>query len=236
VRGGFNDNYYYQMIANIRRYKGVRPLPAASPPITIDLDGSFAQWETVGPEYRDHLNETLPRDEPGVSMHLHYRTESGRNEFVRLKVARDADQIYFLAETRAPISPHSDPNWMMLFLDTDQNKQTGWQGYDYLINWPALDSGCTTVKKNLGGWNWEEVGQARYRVEGCQLMIAVPRQLLGLQAAPLSLDFHWADNLQSPGDLQAFLTTGDTAPARRFDYRYQESSPNVEELPRNSST
>src|ERR1019366_3973509 len=27
VKGGHGDDYYYQMIANIRRYKGVRPLP-----------------------------------------------------------------------------------------------------------------------------------------------------------------------------------------------------------------
>jgi hypothetical protein len=29
MRGGFGDNYYWQMVANIRRYKGARPVPAA---------------------------------------------------------------------------------------------------------------------------------------------------------------------------------------------------------------
>ena len=31
MRGGYGDNYYWQMVANIRRYKGVRPVPTASP-------------------------------------------------------------------------------------------------------------------------------------------------------------------------------------------------------------
>jgi hypothetical protein len=38
----FGDNYYWQMIANIRHYKGARSVPAASPakPIAIPRDFS----------------------------------------------------------------------------------------------------------------------------------------------------------------------------------------------------
>ena len=28
----------------------------------------------------------------------------------------------------------TDSNWMLLFIDTDQNKETGWEGYDFVIN------------------------------------------------------------------------------------------------------
>jgi hypothetical protein len=222
--GGHTDNYYYQMISAIRRYKGVRPLPKPTSPTTIDINASFAQWQAVGPEYRDHLNETLARDEPGASLLLQYTQPAGRNEFVALKVARDARNLYFYARTRQPISAHTGANWMMLFINTDQRKDTGWQGYDYLINWPPVSDTTTTVKRNTGGWNWQEIGQAQYRVEGCELMITVPRDLLGLQAAPLTFDFHWCDDLHNPGDLEDLLTHGDSAPARRFDYTYQEEA------------
>ncbi len=35
-----------------------------------------------------------------------------------------------------------------------------------------------------------------------------------------ALDFKWADNLQSPGDVMDFYVSGDTASEARFMYRY----------------
>jgi hypothetical protein len=220
MRGGHSDNYYYQLAANIRRFKGVRALPKASPATTIDLAGGFEQWDAVQPEYRDHLYETLPRDEPG-SGNTHYTWTSGRNEFVKLKVARDALNLYFYAETRESISPSSDPNWMMLFLRTGGERN--WLGYNYLINWPADDT-RSGVLRCRGGWDWERVNDAELRVAGNRLALAVPRAALGLAQKPLDFEFHWCDNLQNPGDETDFLTHGDSAPARRFNYHFSEAA------------
>ena len=33
MKGGFADNYFYQLVANIRRYKGIRACPPPSPPV-----------------------------------------------------------------------------------------------------------------------------------------------------------------------------------------------------------
>ena len=47
MQGGHGDNYYYQMVSYIRRYKGARPLtPVTSQPIQID--GRFDDWAAVG--------------------------------------------------------------------------------------------------------------------------------------------------------------------------------------------
>jgi hypothetical protein len=221
MRGGHTDSYYYQLIDGIRRYKGVRPLPSASPPKTIDLAGSFAQWDNVEPEYRDHLYDTLPRNEPGWGSAGPYVNASGRNEFVALKVARDAESVYFYARTRGPITPHTDPNWMLLFINTDQDKATGWEGYDVVVNLGVLAAARTTVKRNAGGWRWETIGEARFRVAGNQLVIAVPRDLIGMATEPLAFDFHWVDNIRGTGRIEDFFDNGDSAPPRRFDYRYQ---------------
>ncbi len=51
-----------------------------------------------------------------------------------MKVTFDATYIYFYAETHNVITSYTDDNWMMLFIDSDQNKDTGWEGYDYLVN------------------------------------------------------------------------------------------------------
>lgn len=220
MKGGHTDNYYYQLVANIRRFKGVHRQEPASPPKTIDISGSFSQWDDVRPEHRDHQYETLPRDEPGWGSAGHYINTTGRNEFVTLKVTRDNQYFYFYTRTREPITPYTDPNWMLLFLNTDQPHKAGWEGYDYLINWPVIDGNRTTVKQNAGGWNWREVGEATYRVEANELMIAVPRTAIGMTSTPVSFDFHWADNIQGTGDIEDFFLNGDSAPNRRFNYRY----------------
>ncbi len=48
MKGGHGDNYYYQLVANVRRYKGVAPLPRASAPRSIRIDGGLDQWADVG--------------------------------------------------------------------------------------------------------------------------------------------------------------------------------------------
>lgn len=221
MRGGHTDNYYYQLIDGIRRYKGVRPLPSTSPPKTIDLAGSFTQWDDVGPEYRDHLYDTLHRNEPGWGSTGPYVDTSGRNEFVALKVARDAVCVYFYACTRGPITPYTDRHWMLLFINTDQDKATSWEGYDFVVNLGVIDGERTMVKRNAGGWRWEAVGTARFRVEGNRLMLAVPRALLDMDSEPLAFDFHWVDNIRGTGRIEDFFDSGDSAPPRRFDYRFK---------------
>jgi hypothetical protein len=222
MRGGHTDNYYYQIVAGIRRYKGVRRPEPTSPPRTIDVDGSFDQWDGVTPEYRDHRYDTLHRDEPGWGSAGPYVDTSGRNEFVLLKVVHDDSMLYFYARTRDAITPCTDPNWMLLFINANGSHASGWHGYDYLVNWPALDDRRTTVKASTGGWAWEPAGEVRYRVAGNELMIALPRALVGLAGRPLSLDFHWGDNIPCSGQIEDFFLHGDSAPPRRFDYRYCE--------------
>ncbi len=47
MKGGHTDNYYYQLIANVRKYKGVAKPEPAGEPVTIDLNGGFDQWRQV---------------------------------------------------------------------------------------------------------------------------------------------------------------------------------------------
>ena len=39
-----------------------------------------------------------------------------------------------------PLTPHTGNNWMLLLIDADQNPNTGWFGYDYLINKSVVDA------------------------------------------------------------------------------------------------
>lgn len=215
VRGLHQDNYYCQLVANVRRYKGAAPRPEASAAQSIDIDGGFAQWQDVGPGFVDHSFDTDHRDFGSGA--VHYTNATGRNDLTVMKVARDAEHVYFYARTREAISPAGDPNWMLLLIDADADPKTGWEGYDFIVNRTA-----GRLEKNAGGWNWNPAGAAPMKVQGNELMLAVPRTALGLAAGgAIALDFKWWDNPQRPGDIMDSYLSGDAAPEGRFKYRYE---------------
>ncbi len=211
MRGGHGDNYYYQLVANVRRYKGAPPLPAAGPPKTIRIEGGFEQWRDVRPEYQGNVGTTAPRDHAGT-FGTHYADRSGRNNFSVMKVASDEHNYYFYVRTVDPIAPTADAAGMWLLIDSGRAR-TGWAGYDYIVNrvpgW---------LEANTGGWNWKKTAKIACRIAGHEMHIAVPRSALG---RPAGLDFKWVDNLQRPGDVMDFYLSGDAAPPGRFKFRFQ---------------
>lgn len=218
--GMHKDNYYWQLIANVRRFKGAPALPKASPPKSIALAAGFEQWRTVLPEFVDHRGETAPRDFDG-SAERHYSNRTGRNDLVACKVARDATHLYFHARTQEPITSPEGANWMWLLIDSDQNPATGWSGYDFIVNRAPGVSGETWLEKSVGEWQWQRVASVSIRVEGNQLHLAIPRAAFGSgEKLPVSIDFKWADNIQRPGDIMDFYLSGDVAPEGRYNYRF----------------
>jgi hypothetical protein len=219
MRGGHSDNYYYQLASWVRKYKGVRERPLASGPSRIVIDGDFADWKHVKPEFRDTIGDTIHRDHKGYG-ELVYHNDTGRNDFVLCKCAYDATNVYFYVQTLAKITPRTDTNWMLLFLDTDRKATTGWLGYDYAVNLEVPGDKQTTVKAWHSG-NWETVGQVPYCVQGNGLELAIPRALIQQTNDAPAFDFHWADNILGFGDISEFGVNGDSAPNRRWNYRYE---------------
>lgn len=222
MRGGHGDNYYYQMIANIRRYKGVRPPPKASQPKTIRITDSFTQWYNVRPEFRDDIGDTLHRNHAGYNRHTQYVNQTGRNDIILSKVARDKDFLYFYVRTRTQLSPKTDPQWMQLLLNTDGNHKTGWYGYDMVLNRVKPNSTTAVLESWSGSAGWKPKARVRYHSEGNELMLAIPQNALGWKpVARAILDFKWADNidLRATEGMLVFITNGDTAPNSRFNYR-----------------
>lgn len=218
MRGGHTDNYYYQLASWVRKYKGVREIPKAKGMSAVAVDGVFDDWAQVQPEFRDTIGDVTHRDHLGYG-NTPYKNDTGRNDFVICKAAHDKDQMYFFTQTFAPVTPHTDPNWMLLLIDSDQNGKTGWLGYDYVVNLETKSENVTTVKAWTDG-AWKTVGDARYRVDGNGMEVGIPRALLGLTAEKPSFDFHWADNIQGFTDVSELGVNGDSAPNRRWNYRY----------------
>ncbi|MHB8901570.1 MAG: hypothetical protein ACYC6Y_22690, partial [Thermoguttaceae bacterium] len=77
MQGGHGDNYYYQLAAQVRRYKGARPIqPVIARPIAID--GRFDDWQGVGPEFFDTVGDPVRRDYRGWNPGTRYVNRTGR--------------------------------------------------------------------------------------------------------------------------------------------------------------
>jgi hypothetical protein len=219
MRGGFGDNYYWQMVANIRRYKGARTPPSALSAKTITIPGDFAQWADVKPAYLDDLHDTTHRDHDGVPGAGRYTNKTGRNDLDAAHVAHDATHLYFHITTREALTPATDADWMVLLLDIDQNANTGRLGYDFRLN----QSRSEPYKASVERWNgqiWEPVDTATLQTGPRELHLAVERHILGHATdKSLGFDFKWTDNIRPQADAMDLLDHGDTAPNARFKFR-----------------
>lgn len=215
----YSDNYFYQLAAFIRRYKGMKEPARASASKTIDVASSdYGVWKDVLPVYRDFEGDFRFRMCDGAPKGVRYENFTGRNDIVESRVTYDNDNVYFYVRTAKDIFDSSYDNWMMLYLDADKDKATGWEGYDFCVNMEVLSKTRTTLKKRTAE-GWEKVCECEYSYAGSEMQIAVPRSALGFSEKP-SFYFHWVDNIQRLDDIREFFVNGESAPERRYNYFY----------------
>jgi hypothetical protein len=215
VRGLHGDDYYWQLVAEIRRYKGVRDLiPVKS--ASIHIDGDLTDWEMVGPEYRDTVGDEVRRRHRGWDATVTYVNQTGRNDLVSSKVSLGEGSVDFLVRTRAMLDPAGRANELVLLLDVDRDASTGWLGYEVVVN--RREPG--DVERHVGtGYAWEPVGRAAWARAKDGLELSLPWRLLGVDGPGEGLDFKWADSAFERGDWTELTLNGDVAPNDRFNYR-----------------
>ncbi|MBR4994865.1 MAG: hypothetical protein IKY82_02260 [Alistipes sp.] len=222
MRGGHGDNYYYQMIANIRRFKGM-PSTLSAPAEAVKrmkVDGRFEEWQPIA-GYDATRGNTLHRNSDGWKG-LHYQNTSGRNDIVSTKVAHDKSNIYFYVACAEPITPSTDRAWMRLYIDVDRKRETGWEGYDYVINRINPSAESAVVERSVDGGIWQRIGNIKYSVVENEMELAIPLEMFGLtNGVEFALEFKWSDNTQTEGDVYEFYLNGDSAPQGRFNYVYR---------------
>ncbi len=225
MRGGYFDNYYMQLIYNVQKAKGTAPIVVQDNRKPINVTGEFDQWNDVIVTYQDPTGDTVNRDATGFGRQ-NYKNETGRNDIVSSKVVSDSKNLYFYTGTLKDITMFdTNSSWMQLYVDVDANAETGWYGYDFIINHKAKDAFTTTVAKyngTDGAYGFETVGEVSYRVSGNQMMIAVPLEMLGIENyRAIEIQFKWADSTTTYDEMEDFYIDGDVAPLGRLNYIYQ---------------
>lgn len=218
MTGGYGDAYYYQMIKNIRRFKGMPPIPTSTTTnYQIQIDGQFDDWHTVPSGlFVDKSGDTNHRAAESWGDKKIF-DQTGRNDLIEIKVAREQNSFAFLLKTSKQMTPPTDEGWMNLFIDSDLNPSTGWNGFDYVVNRGRDTKDCTIEALSPNGKTtlYKKTPYAHY-----QTMLEVKIPILPeWSEGTIQFDFHATDN--SPlNDL--FFSKGDHAPDRRFNYRYLE--------------
>ena len=225
MRGGHGDDYFCQFVDHVRRYKGARPVPPLQS-AAVKMDGEFADWAAVEPEFRDTVGDPVRRHHRGWDPQVVYTNATGRNDVVAAKTSWTRREAAFYVRTREPLTSAADSDWMLLLLDTDADTRTGWLGYDFVVNRTRTGPRATSVERNVGGrYEWTAVGTAELQVGERELELSVPWKLLGLRHPPAALHFKWADHVHASGDWSDFTLNGDAAPNDRFNFRAAPAAP-----------
>lgn len=208
---GYLDTYYLQLCANIRRFKGLRHIDRDVPAADIKA-GDFDALLAAKPEYVSHKGTQAIRNFEALGVAPRYTNYSGRNNITGARVAWDKDRLSFMAICADNILPDTEHsvNYMTLLIDSDRDKATGWEGYDYKIT-----SGKVYAWKD---GSWQEIGQAAWEIRGDKLMLQADRALIGLcgEGKP-EFEFKWIDNI-ALNDVMNFYRDGDCAPFGRFNF------------------
>ena len=206
--GGLKDNYYMQMISNILRYKGMDALKKVQ---SIDKLPELKGWNKMEDIYVDYVGDILKRYHPGAQSEptVQYKNESGRNDLKTLKFASSPKELGFYVQTNNKLTERNSNNWMVLWLNTDANYNSGWFGYDYrVINGNQL--------QQFSNGFWKEFGTVDFDVSENELLIKIPNSTIGLPSKGFSIEFKWSDNMMKDDPLDWYIN-GDTAPGGRLN-------------------
>lgn len=221
MKGGYQDAFYLQLISNLRRYKGVKGTDVRrQQPLTIDLDGSLTQWDEVKYVEKNPDAKFMARSEYGGSKTVHYVQAAPKNCITEIRTSYDDTNIYFLIKTKAAWTDpkKTDTDWMNLYIGRGEPSEKGWNGYEYIIG-STCSNGAATIERLSSDFSKTEIGSAVYRKAANNLIVVVPRNIVGL-ANDEGFYFKVTSGVENPSDIMNTYTTGCAMPMGRLSYQY----------------
>jgi hypothetical protein len=222
MKGGYNDNFYLQLVRNTRKFKLTDAIRYRYPQQTIDIrNAGEKDWQGVRAVYADPAGDALSRNYTNAAGTAVYTDNSDRNDITEIRVVHDKKNVYFMIKTLKSVTVHAgnDLNWMNLLISTGKESNT-FSGYDYIVNRKPGDTGNTSIERSTGGYSWKDVGGVEFKVKDNLLQLAIPLNTLGLSADNCSFDFKVSDNVTHYDDIMDYYVSGDSAPIGRLNFRY----------------
>ena len=222
MKGGYGDNYYLQLIQNIRAYKGIADGDTKQgQKLTVNVNGSVKQWEVVTSSFRDFSGDAIERNFKDAAGIATYTDTSARNDISEVRLAHDDSNVYLLVTAVENITVHEagDLSWMNILLGVEGREDPAFEGFHYVIN-RTPEKEKASIEKSTGGYNFVAAGQAEYSVSGKYLQIAIPKSALGL-GENFTLKIKVTDHITHPEDIMDYYVSGDSAPIGRLAYSWK---------------
>lgn len=213
IQEGYGDNYYCQMVDNIRRYKGISTgEDKVEKSVRIDMSAySEEQWRDTYC-FVNMSTDNVPRSD------RYYRMAAPKNFIREFRVTNDNEMVYIMIRTdEDAIIGNGDDSLLNVMIGVEHLEETGFEGFQFLINrYPAAD-GKTSIEYSSEGYHFEKAGDASITVDGKYVMLAVPREVLKVNGKKdFTLHVKCADSVQSPDNMSDYYVSGEVLPLGRY--------------------
>lgn len=221
MKNGYADNYYMQLVQNIRKFKNSSVTGGAveNKQKTVDITKGLSEWSGVSRIYLDAAGEVIKREYKSVDPKIIYTDSTNRNDVVSMKIVNDAQNLYIRVETKSHITEHvdGDEEWMNVYISTGE--AGGWENYNYIVNRNPEADGTTSVQK-LNGTTLENAGSAKYFCQGNYIFYEIPLSAIGVTSGK-EIQFKVTDNISKFLNIDDFFISGEAAPIGRLNFAYK---------------
>lgn len=200
ISEGYADNFYLQMIQNIRKYKGINEDTGA---------------EKFSAEYRNIAIYNEERNCGGYK-------QAKADNFVRtVDVKSDCENVTFTIKTAEDITAHTEgrTNWMNLFIGVRGQNGPSWETYQYVLN-RNPGTGTTSLEK-YDGKTFSAYETADMTVSGNEMNISIPLGKIGIESCDFTLVFKVADSIEKENDIMDYYVSGSSVPLGRLSYTFR---------------
>lgn len=221
MAGGYQDAFYLQLIANIRRYKGIiEKQPEPNTPKKIDIQGSLTQWNDVKYIVRNTDHKFIARDAFGGSNTVRYSQAAPVNKLTEIRVAHDREHIYFYLKGKDTFNDYDGAgNWLNVFVGTGKPSRKGWESYEYVIGRKA-ENDEVSIEKLEEGFKTSLVAKGKFFKTDNVIQLSIPRSAIGLGNS-LEFYFKGAMGVSNYMDIMDYYRSGSAMPMGRLSYMYQ---------------
>lgn len=221
MKGGYQDAFYLQLIRNIRRYKGsqegLRPAQAEH---TIDITGDASAWNDISYVMTNTDAAFIARNCYGNSQKVHYAQPAPTDKLMEVRVAHDADNLYFYIKGKGDFSKSSaKDNWLNIYIGTGEVATKLWESYEYVVGRDINGEKASVQKFSGKGYTATDVAQARIIRSKDVIQLSVPRSAVGL-GGEKQFYFKVAMGVENPSDIMNTYTSGSAMPMGRLSYMY----------------
>ncbi len=202
MSGGYGDNFYLQLVRNVRKFKREQARPAPSPRHTADL-GDERSLTGIPTVYKNITVGAHARDHVGFCPAVRYTQPAPPFSVEEVRVASDDKNLVFLIKTAGNAALAS-------VVLAAENAPCG-----FVLNRGGAAGACTV--ESVGGGEYKPVCTAQSALVGNALAISVPLAALGLKP-PFAIAFKVVG--AEGTEPSAFYTQGTCAPAGRLGWVY----------------